>query len=53
MKLRDQTLDKLPDSGITVKSNLDVPSGAYVVRLVVRDSEGQVMSALNSAVTIP
>lgn len=53
MKLRDQTLDTLPASGITVKSNLDVPVGEYVVRLVVRDSEGQVMSALNSAVTIP
>lgn len=53
MKLRDQTLDTLPDGGITVKSNLDVPSGEYVVRMVVRDSEGQVMSALNSAVKIP
>lgn len=53
MKLRDQTLDTLPDAGITVKSNLDVPIGEYVVRLVVRDSEGQIMSALNSAVTIP
>jgi VWFA-related protein len=53
MKLRDQTLDTIPEDGITVKSNLDVPSGDYVVRLVVRDSEGQLMSALNSAVTIP
>ncbi len=53
MKLRDQTLDALPDGGITVKSNLDLPVGEYVVRLVVRDSEGQIMSALNSAVTIP
>jgi len=53
LKLKDQTLDKLPDSGITVKTNLDVASGEYVVRLVVRDSEGQVMSALNGAVTIP
>lgn len=53
MKLKDQTLDTIPPLGITVKSSLDVASGAYVVRLVVRDSEGQVMSALNSAVTIP
>lgn len=53
MKLKDQTLDALPDGGITVKSNIDVPIGEYVVRLVVRDSEGQIMSALNSAVTIP
>ncbi len=53
MKLKDQTLDTLPASGITVKSSLDVPSGNYIVRLVVRDSEGQTMSALNTAVAIP
>ncbi len=53
MKLKDQTLQTLPDSGITVKTSLDVASGDYIVRLVVRDSEGQVMSALNSAVVIP
>lgn len=53
MKLKDQTLANLPESGITVRSNLDIASGNYVVRLVVRDSEGQIMSALNSAVAIP
>ena len=53
LKLKDQTLDSLPDSGIKVKTNLDVASGDYIVRLVVRDSEGQVMSALNGAVVIP
>lgn len=53
MKLKDQTLEKLPDSGITVKSTLDVAPGSYVVRLVVRDSEGQMMSAKNSSVEIP
>jgi VWFA-related protein len=53
LKLRDKTLDGLPAGGITVKTNLDVSSGNYIVRLVVRDSEGQVMSALNSAVVIP
>ncbi len=53
LKLRDQTLDALPATGITVKTNIDVASGEYVVRLVVRDSEGQVMSAMNGAVVIP
>ncbi len=53
MKLKDQTLQTLPDSGITVKSTLDVAPGTYVVRLVVRDSEGQMMSAKNGAVEIP
>jgi len=53
LKFRDQTLNALPESGITVKTNLDVASGNYIVRLVVRDSEGKVMSALNSSVVIP
>jgi VWFA-related protein len=53
LKLRDQTLDTLPESGITVKTNVDVASGNYIVRLVVRDSEGKVMSALNGSVVIP
>jgi len=53
LKFRDQTLDALPEAGITVKTNLDVASGNYIVRLVVRDSEGKVMSALNSSVVIP
>ncbi len=53
LKFRDQTLNALPEGGITVKENLDVDSGSYVVRLVVRDSEGKVMSALNSSVVIP
>ncbi|HEY3824519.1 MAG TPA: hypothetical protein VGL82_08165, partial [Bryobacteraceae bacterium] len=53
LKLRDKTLDGLPTGGITVKTNLDIASGNYIVRLVVRDSEGQFMSALNSAVVIP
>jgi hypothetical protein len=53
LKLKDQTLETLPEAGITVKTNLDVASGNYIVRLVVRDSEGQVMSAINGAVEIP
>jgi VWFA-related protein len=53
MKLKDQTLETLPESGLTVKTTLDVASGSYVVRLVVRDSEGQVMSAQNGVVEIP
>jgi hypothetical protein len=52
ISLTDQRLDSLA-SGVTVKSTLDVASGSYVVRLVVRDSEGQVMSARNSVVEIP
>jgi VWFA-related protein len=53
MKLKDQTLESMPDSGITVKSNIDVASGSYVVRLVVRDAQGNALSAQNSVVEIP
>jgi VWFA-related protein len=53
MSLRDQTLQSLPAAGITVKTNFDVGPGSYVVRLVVRDSEGQTMAARNGVVQIP
>ena len=53
MNLKDQTLESLPASGITVRTNFDVMSGSYVIRLVVRDSEGQTMAARNGAVEIP
>jgi VWFA-related protein len=52
MKLRDETLARLT-SGISVKTNFDVKPGTYVVRLVVRDSEGQAMAAQNGAVEVP
>ena len=52
MRLKDDTLEKL-SSGITVRSSFDVKPGTYLVRLVVRDAEGQLMSAENGAVDIP
>jgi hypothetical protein len=53
MRLQDATLEKLLNSGITVKTNFDVAPGSYVIRLVVRDSEGQTMAARNGVVEIP
>src|SRR5215467_4080294 len=53
MKLRDSTLERLDRSGITVKSSFDVKPGNYLVRLVVRDKEGELMAARNGAVVIP
>ena len=53
LKLKDETLAKLTATGVmSVKTNFSVPPGTYMVRLVVRDSEGQLMSALNGAVAI-
>ena len=53
MKLRDATLERMARSGISVKSSFDVKPGNYLVRLVVRDKEGELMAARNGAVVIP
>jgi VWFA-related protein len=53
MKLRDTTYERLSHSGLTVKSSFDVKPGTYLVRLVIRDSEGAQMAARNGAVVIP
>jgi VWFA-related protein len=53
MRLKDQTLESRIDSGITVKSSFDVKPGSYMIRLVIRDSEGQLMAAANGTVDIP
>jgi VWFA-related protein len=52
MNWKDETLDQKLASGITLKSSFDVKPGNYLVRLVVRDSEGQLMSAENGTVEI-
>jgi VWFA-related protein len=52
MRLQDSTLEKISNSGITVRTNFDVAPGSYVIRLVVRDSEGQTMAARNGVVEI-
>ena len=51
MHLKDETLEHMA-SGITLKRSFDVKPGDYLVRLVVRDAEGQLMSAENGAVEI-
>ena len=53
MRLKDQTLESKLNSGITVKSSFDVKPGSYMIRLVIRDSEGQEMAAANGTVDIP
>lgn len=52
MRWKDETLESKLASGITLKSDFDVKPGAYMVRLVVRDSGGE-LSAENGAVEIP
>ena len=52
MHLKDETLERKLASGITLKTSFDVKPGSYLVRLVVRDAEGQSMSAENGTVEI-
>jgi VWFA-related protein len=53
MKLLEPTYERLNKSGLGLKSSFDVKPGKYLVRLVVRDSEGSQMAARNGAVVIP
>jgi VWFA-related protein len=53
MKLFDPTYDRLIRSGLNLKSSFDVKPGSYLVRQVVRDSEGAQLAARNGAVVIP
>jgi VWFA-related protein len=53
MKLKDETLEKKMGPGITLRTSFDVKPGNYLVRLVVRDAEAQLLSAENDAVRIP
>jgi hypothetical protein len=52
MHLKDDTLANKLGSGITLKTSFDVKPGSYMVRVVVRDAEGQLMSAENGTVEI-
>ena len=53
LRLLDDTLERRVGSGIAVKNSFTVHPGRYVVRMVVRDSEGQTMAAQSSLVEIP
>ncbi len=53
MRLKDETLAGKLNSGIGLHADFKVAPGRYVVRLVVRDAEGQTMAALSGGVEIP
>lgn len=53
MFLKDETFAARTAAGITIKTSFDVTPGSYVIRLVVRDTEGQMMTAQNGVVQIP
>jgi uncharacterized protein (DUF2141 family) len=54
LRLKDGTAQRLQSGRpISVKMPFDVRPGKYAIRLVVRDTEGNRMSAQNGAVEIP
>jgi VWFA-related protein len=53
LRLKDSTLDKLHQSGVTLKTNFDVKPGGYLVRLVVRDAKDSQLASRNGVVEIP
>jgi VWFA-related protein len=53
LHLKDETLASRMGQGITIRSTFSIAPGTYLIRQVVRDAEGQLMSATNGAVDIP
>jgi hypothetical protein len=51
LRLKDETLERL-GTGVSVRTSFDVTPGTYLIRLVVRDTEEQKLSATNGAVQI-
>jgi hypothetical protein len=53
LRLKDVTLDRVNKTGLNVKLSFDLQPGTFLVRTVVRDSEGAQMGAANRGVEIP
>jgi VWFA-related protein len=53
MRLLDATVVARAETGFTLRNTFDVKPGAYRIRLVVRDTEGQQITAQDGAIEIP
>jgi VWFA-related protein len=53
LKMTAETLDRNRENGITLRSDFIVKPGPYLVRMVVRDNEGQQITAQNSSIEAP
>jgi hypothetical protein len=53
LRLRDVSLERYSQTGITIRTLFDVKPGNYQVRAIVRDSESGQISGLNRTVEIP
>ena len=52
-RLRDATLARLTQSGISLKMEFDVKPGTYLIRQIVRDSQAGRLSGLTRTVELP
>jgi len=52
-RLRDATLTRLAQTGISVKMEFDVKPGTYLVRQIVRESQAGRLSGLSRTVELP
>jgi VWFA-related protein len=54
LRFKDENLQRRMSNGLAVRASFDdLKPGVYVVRLVARDSEGQMISAANGAIEVP
>ena len=53
LKMTDATLAMVRENGITLRSDFIVKPGPYLVRTVLRDAEGQQITAQNSSIDAP
>lgn len=53
LKLSDSTLEKMTHTGLTIQTVLEAKPGAYRVRSVLRDSEGEQLAARNLMTDVP
>jgi len=53
LKLQDSSVERLSASGFTIKISFTVKPGTYLVRSVVRGSEGEQLTARNATTVIP
>ena len=53
LRVSDANVERRRELGVTTNSDFDVKSGAYMIRVVARDAEGQQMASANDTVEIP
>ncbi|MGO8732622.1 MAG: VWA domain-containing protein [Terriglobia bacterium] len=53
LSLKDTTLAEMEKRGLSLKTHVSAKTGAYTLRVVVRDSQGGKMAASSKAVEVP